>query len=66
MHATIENARKGKVIYVHDQRVTLIRCAKVRGDPYTIIEMSNTEFLDIKLLVENTIFNWKMIEDKKK
>jgi len=46
MHACIENAHKGKLIYVPSQWVTLIRCAKVTGKPYTVFEVSNEEFLD--------------------
>ncbi|CAI6358018.1 unnamed protein product [Macrosiphum euphorbiae] len=44
VHACIENAQK--VIYIPAQWVTLISCAKVAGNPYTVIEVSNEEFLD--------------------
>lgn len=47
-----------------DQWVTLIRCAKVKGEPYTVFEMSYNDFLDFKPLVENKIFNWKNSDDK--
>lgn len=65
MHAVIENAKKGKVIYTPDQWVTLIRCAKVKGEPYTVFEMSYNDFLDFKPLVENTFLNWKTESDDK-
>lgn len=39
MHACIENAHKGKLIYVPAQWVTLIRCAKVTGKQYTTFEV---------------------------
>lgn len=48
MHACIVNAHKGKLIYVLSQWVTLIRCAKVTGKPYTVFEVSNEDFLDFK------------------
>lgn len=59
MHACIENAHKGKLIYVPSQWVTLIRCAKVTGKPYTVFEVSNEEFLDFKPLVDDKHCNWK-------
>jgi hypothetical protein len=39
MHAVITNAKKGKLIYIPDQWVTLIRCAKTKGEPYTVFEI---------------------------
>lgn len=62
VHACIENVQKGKVIYIPAQ--TLISCAKVTGNPYTvIIEVSNEEFLDLKTLVNEKQLNWKTADD---
>lgn len=36
-----------------------IICAKVKGEPYTVFEMSYNDFLNFKHLLENTIFSWK-------
>jgi len=66
MHACIENAQKGKIIYVPAQWVTLITCAKVIGKPYTVIEVSNDEFLDFKPLVNDKKYNWKTSFDGSK
>ncbi|KAF0699609.1 Uncharacterized protein FWK35_00038188 [Aphis craccivora] len=63
VHACIENAQKGKVIYIPAQWVTLISCAKVNGKPYKVIEVSNEEFLDFKPLVNEKQFNWKTADD---
>lgn len=63
MHACIENAHKGKLIYVPAQWVTLIRCAKVTGKQYTVFEVSNEEFLDFKPLVDDKQSNWKTATD---
>lgn len=65
MHAVIENAKKGKVIYTPDQCVTLIRCAKIKGETYTVFEMSFNDFLDFKPLVDNNILNWITEYDNK-
>jgi len=63
MHACIENAQKGKNIYVPAQWVTLISCAKVTGKPYTVIELSNEDFLDFKPLVDDKLCNWTTAHD---
>lgn len=63
MHVCIENAQKGKTIYVPAQWFTLIRCAKVTGKPYTVIEVSNEDFLDFKPLVDEKLCNWKIGRD---
>lgn len=59
MHATIECAKKGKVIYVPSQWVTLDRCAKLNKNSYLVFEMSNEDFLNFKPMVENADLNWK-------
>lgn len=43
----------------------MIRCAKIKGEPHTVFEMSYNDFLDFKPLVENKIFNWKTESDGK-
>lgn len=53
VHATIECAKKGIIIYVPMQWVTLVQSAKVTKEPYLVIQISNNEFLDFKWLVEN-------------
>lgn len=59
MHATIECAKKGKIIYVPSQWITLVRCAKLNKNLYVVYEMSNEDFLNFKPLVENKELNWK-------
>jgi len=59
MHSCVEHAKKGKVIYVPAQWVTLVRCSKVKGNPFRVIEVSYDEFLDFKPLVEDKQFNYK-------
>lgn len=66
MHACIENAHKGKVIYVPPQWVTVISCAKVTGNPYKVFEVPNEEFLDFKPLVDDKQSNWKTTIDGSK
>lgn len=59
MHATIECAKKGKIIYVPSQWITLVRCAKLNKNVYVVYELSNEDFLNFKPLVENKELNWK-------
>lgn len=66
VHACIENAQKGKIIYVPAQWITLISCAKVTGNPYKVFEVSNEEFLNFKPLVDEKQFNWKTADDSTK
>jgi len=60
MHATIEKTKKGKTIYVPAQWVTLVQCAKVKGTPYSVKEVSNKDFLDFKHIINNSEYNWKL------
>jgi len=63
VHATIECAKKGKVIYVPSQWVINIthnvRCAKLNKNSYLVFVMSNEDFLNFKPMVENADLNWK-------
>jgi len=59
MHSCVEHAKKGKSIYVPVQWVTLVRCSKVKGNQFRVIEVSYDEFLDFKPLVEDKKFNFK-------
>lgn len=63
---SLKTQKKRKFIYVLDQWVTLIPCAKVIGDPYTVFEISNTDFLNFKPLVEDSQLNWSTADDKSK
>lgn len=63
MHACIEKSKKGKMIYAPLQWVTLIRCAKVTGNPYVVEEIANEEFLNFKSIVEVKTYNWKTAVD---
>jgi hypothetical protein len=36
-----------------------VRCSKVKGNPFKVIEVSYDEFLDFKPLVEDKKFNFK-------
>jgi len=64
MHATIECAKKGKIIYVPSQWMTLVRCAKLKKNLYVVYELSNEDFLNFKPLVENKELNWKLSTEK--
>lgn len=65
MHLCIENGQKAKTIYVPIQWLTLISCLleQVTGKPYTVIEISNEDFLDFKPLVDDKLSNWKTGRD---
>lgn len=51
MHALIERKKKYKVIYVPQQWVTLIRCAKSTGSPYIVKEVNQDDIFDYKQLL---------------
>ncbi|KAL4704116.1 hypothetical protein ACJJTC_001043 [Scirpophaga incertulas] len=51
MHALIERRKKNKIIYVPQQWVTLIRCAKSVGEPYMVQEVNQDMILDFKQLL---------------
>lgn len=59
MHATIECAKKDKIIYEPSQWITLVRFAKLNKNLYVVYELSNEDFLNFKPLVENKELNWK-------
>lgn len=63
IHVPIEQSKKGKSIYVPAQWITLVRYAKVTGKPYTVFEVGNAEFLDLKSLVEEKRFSFKTSYD---
>lgn len=51
MHALIERRKKNKIIYVPQQWVTLIRCAKSNGEPYIVKEVNQYTILDFKQIL---------------
>lgn len=51
MHALIERRKKYRVIYVPQQWVALIRCAKSTGSPYVVKEANQNDILDYKQLL---------------
>lgn len=66
MHATIENAKKGKSIYVPEDWIALVTSAKINGEPYRVQTVRSEEFLNFKPLVENDNMNWKIQTNKDK
>lgn len=64
MHSTIERELKHKVVYTPDQMYVIIMNAKVTGEKYEVIEMSQSEFYDIKELIKNR--NWSKDEQNQK
>lgn len=66
MHASIENAKKGKTMYVPADWISLVMSAKINGEPYRVQIVANEEFLNFKPLVENDDFNWKIQTNKEK
>lgn len=56
MHSNIERELKHRVVYTPDQIYTIITNAKVSGEKYNIKEMMQTEFYNIKELINNK--NW--------
>lgn len=58
MHALIERRKKNKVIYIPQQWVALIRCAKSTGEPYAVTEVNQDIILDYKQLIVN-YNNWE-------
>lgn len=56
MHSNIERELKHKVVYTPDQIYTIIMYAKVSGEKYNVKEMMQTEFYNIKELINNK--NW--------
>ncbi|CAG9787842.1 unnamed protein product [Diatraea saccharalis] len=51
MHALKERRKKNKIIYIPQQWVTLIRCAKSNGELYEVQEVSQSMILDMKQLL---------------
>lgn len=59
MHALIERRKKNQIIYVPEQWISLIRCAKTTGDPYVVTELDQNLILDFKsLLKKKTNWDW--------
>lgn len=70
MHARIENEAnrilKGGPIYQPSQWVSVIKCAKKNGKPYTVYEMQNEDFFDLKKLSSDLGNNFNINEDGEK
>lgn len=58
IHATIEKASKFKNIYTPSEWSSLIRWAKVKGTPYTVIETTQSMIYDFKKMQTNACYNW--------
>ena len=52
MHSAIESASRNISVYTTPQWATIIQTAR-RNQPYSVKEMSSTDFYDFKLLSEN-------------
>lgn len=64
MHSNIERELKHRVVYTPDQMYTIIMNAKVHGKKYQVKEMTQTEFYNLKELIENK--NWLKNEESQK
>lgn len=58
MHSCIERNKKNRVIFVPDQMYSIIQNAKVQGKKYNVKEMTQSDFFNFKLLVEEAN-NWE-------
>lgn len=65
MHALIERRKKNQIIYVPEQWITLVRCAKSSGKPYIVTELHNKNIFNFKKIME-TQPNWYIFEDNTK
>lgn len=64
MHSNIERELKHQVVYTPEQIYAIILNAKVRCEMYTVKEMTQNEFKDIKELIKNK--NWAKDEEGQK
>lgn len=64
MHSVIERELKNQVVYTPDQMYAIITNAKVNGEKYIIKEMLQSDFYDIKELLEDK--NWIKDDEGKK
>lgn len=51
MHALIERRKKNQLVYVPEQWITIIRCAKTSGKPYVVTELNQSKILNFKGLM---------------
>nr|CAI5822548.1 unnamed protein product [Callosobruchus analis] len=59
IHALIERNKQGKDIFTPEQFIMLVKLAKVKGKPYNVKEMCQTDFFDFKSLeVTYKNFQW--------
>ncbi|KAL4718649.1 hypothetical protein ACJJTC_012105 [Scirpophaga incertulas] len=58
IHATIERAAKYKSIYTPSEWSSLIRWAKTKGTPYSVIDVTQNMIYDFKKMQTNACFNW--------
>lgn len=65
MHALIERRKKNQIIFVPEQWITLIRCAKTTGTPYDVTELDQNLILDYKCLIKKKL-NWDWNSSGKK
>lgn len=61
MHSNIERELKHRVVYTPEQIYAIILNAKVNGEKYTVKEMTQNEFKDMKELIKNK--NWAKDEE---
>lgn len=57
MHALIEKKSKRVSVYHPDQWMTVAQCAKVQGDPYTVLPLTHESFFDFKAVARQTMQN---------
>lgn len=65
MHSVIEKAAKHVPIYIPQQWYTLVRTAK-RRQPYTVVEISQDDIVDLKHLLQSTSINWEKDDEGEK
>lgn len=56
LHVSIQKRLKSGPIYVPSQYVEAIKCAKKKGRPYVVTEMSSDDFYSLKRLSEDIGF----------
>lgn len=66
IHALIERNKQGKELFTPDQFVMLVKLAKVKGKPYKVKEMTQSDFYDFKSLEGKRYKNFQRDSEGKK
>lgn len=65
MHASIEFAKKNKLIFCPEQYYFLARIARNKN-PYNVYEMATEEFVDFEAMSKEKKINWKVNSDNER